>query len=424
MIFNQNCGKSCKKFVSNLWTHKALLVWGYCAFLFFWSVSAYAMLIMHGYFKWDYFKYYQCGAMALSVDRFDVYDPAVQMHWYNRIIYPLRVNSMAYNQYSPVCFLLMIPLALFPLDAGYYIWVAGTLAFGILGLYFLLRVLGVPFLKQRLTGLIIACLSSYPAFQGFQLGQSSWFLIGCLSFLFYGLIAHKSVLSGLMCALTIIKPQYGLFISVLLFGKKRFRSLAYAALFSTLLLLLCTFVIGWENVLYYPKIVMDAETSTRVFGVFQENMICLRGILSRLLPHSLLMETLFGIEIVSCVLLWRQISLSPPEENWSWIIAITILMVLIFSPHVHIYDSQLIIIAAVATLGQKAGISLFRIWSALLWLYPLFSWTVFLILNIPGGDIQNYPLVFLSYHLLLLFLALSILRLQRRPYVHQAHLPD
>lgn len=393
----------------------AKLTFAYLSFLGIWMLIPYVLLVQHGFFSWDYFKYYQCGAMALSADRFNVYDSTVQMHWYNRIIAPLRVDVDAYNQYVPPCFVLMIPLAVLPVQGGFWVWTISTLLFGLSGVYFLMRELALPAPGKRTLALSIWALSSYPAFNWFQLGQSSWLLIGFISYSFSALISRRDILAGVMLALAAIKPQYAFYTALPALSCKRFRPLIFAALAETILLVAAALVIGVKNVVGYPKILIAAESTTNVFGVFQESMVCVRAVISRIVPPEHMTQVVGVFAILGALLLFYQTFMVGRKNTpfpWRWAITASILSTLVFSPHVHIYDAQLLAISAAITLRleqpPEKG-TLYTIWCALMFAYPILSWAAFLSLNIPGGNVQNHPLLMLVLHSILLAMAFCFL---------------
>ena len=90
----------------------------YVILLLTWNLASYVCLIHSEIGQWpvcwDFIHYYQCGAMALSPDRFQVYNPQLQLAWTNKLISPAHVDEIWFIQFVPFVFPLMIPFALFP----------------------------------------------------------------------------------------------------------------------------------------------------------------------------------------------------------------------------------------------------------------------------------------------------------------------
>lgn len=379
-------------------------------------------LIAGGFFAWDYVKYYQCGIMARSAERFQVYDPLVQMQWYNRLIFPLQKTEIAYNQYFPICFVLMLPLSLVSFAPGFYVWMIGSALAGIAAICFLafeLKALS----RQQFLMIVTGTLAAYPAFDWFRLGQSSFLLILFLSCYFVALVRDRSFLGGAMLALTTIKPQYTLFWAIPAVALRRYKLVAWCAAFEALLLIAATLLVGWKNVLLYPKILLDADTSARFYGVWPQYMISARGPLTLSLPASTVMPAMLVIDLLAVILLWyicrRYVR---ARHSMQWCFATTILIGLVCGAHVHLYDAVQIAICAACTwnCGERfQGVSrkIFNIWLGTLVAYPFLSWVfvlAFFGFNKTREGLQIYPWPFFILNSILLGLAVFLLRAESK----------
>lgn len=330
----------------------------------------------------DYVSLYSAACLARSNDRLRIYDPQAQLDWYNKIIYPHRVSTQCLTQYPPYFFPLMEAFTIFPLRESFIIWNAIGVMGGALALLLAGKVEG----KLSIHSLVLTIgfyLASFPACDAILDGQTSWYFLIFFTLFFVALKTANHFGTGLFCALLALKPHFFL-MSVPACFLNRNKNVLLSLILSLLgLLLIAGFAVGFENLLKYPDVLLHAETGNTSATLFPERMTSLRGICTTLLPptHAHLFTLLgFIAGLIGVTWIWFK-AIAKHQMQLNWAMALSIILILITSPHLHIYDCVLIVLAAVITLPTirlsrvmtLKSLAL-RAWSLILLSYPLLSW--------------------------------------------------
>jgi len=330
----------------------------------------------------DFVHFYQCGQLTLSADHNRVYDPGVQLEWFNRLFTNYRWSQPHFIQYVPFVFPLCVPLTLLPMAQSFVVWAALSLAGGLIALYLLCRRAGQ---LSRLTAaaIMLGATASWPSALTIRIGQQSWLLTALFALYCLSWLRRRDITAGIMLALTSFKPHYTLFLAVPALAGGRFRLLAAAAATEAALLALAGLTIGWQNVLSYPSIVMHADASRSFLGVHPEKMVCIRGLLDALLPHESVLPASLAVmclALAAAAVGWRK-AVGQDARRARLGLALIILSALFFSPHTHFYDYLVLGVAAALTLRSASAPALARerpwpraSWGLLLYLYPAFTW--------------------------------------------------
>jgi hypothetical protein len=360
----------------------------------------------------SYVQGYICGAIALSPDRHKIFDPAVQLDYTNRAISPLKTDKYIFSQYMPYLFTLMAPFATLDIRTSFYLWTVFAGAGCAAGLWLLMQD-DKRFTTMGRVLFLIGCAASLPYMINVYYGGLSPLIVGLLCVYYWGWLRGHDVVAGACIALSTLKPQYAVFAALPCLAHKRFKLIAAAAVSELLLLIIAGLNVGWENVINYPQILLKADTSAEYLGVFPEKMVSLRGPLSALLPKEIANPVCLAAMVIAIVLLlwlWTKTDGKKPDEA-AWAMAITMLAVMIVSPHTHIYDCIYLVLPAVLTLNSTSlTANLFtrppqlRLWSYMILLYPLFSWCLFLALRNIGNWSSYWALI---YNCLLIILAIK-----------------
>jgi hypothetical protein len=397
----------------NLKIRSDLVRFGMLCFLFFWFISFMYLLLMtkpedlfssidgQGVVSIsDFLHYYQAATITLSDQRHLVYDPAVQMACMNRLISPRHIDTVFYFQCLPYTCPIVAPLALLSKEIAYLVWVTLSVLCGCAGVFFINKLRPQPeqFDKIDLGLILLGVMTSAPSIITFKLGQSSWFLVGLYSFFFWALRRQRPVFAGALLAISTFKPQYAVLMAMPLLGLKQWRALAACVAVEVAQLVLAGLTIGWENVWGYPQILVRAETDPNLIGVFPEQMVSLRNLLSVFGNQRLTLgiNTLCLLAAaVFAFFLWRKIGLhlatattddgrARADLLFNWGACLTLTLALLLSPHTHVYD--LVVLACVAVLSlptwsafknAKAMSAAEVVWSLLLVTFPVSSWVFF-----------------------------------------------
>ncbi len=337
----------------------------------------------------DFSQFYQAGQLVMSGQARHVYDPQVQQWWANGLTFPYISDKIFYNQSVPFLYLICLPFGLLAYNHAYVTWCLVWEAVSLLCLWLLLKRYS-PLSKGSRLLFISGVMASIPAYLCIWHGQTTFLLLACFALFTYFLLAGKS-LSGIFIALSTFKPQYGLLFGSALLGVKAYRVILVGALAELVLFALAGLFIGFDNIAGYPQVLIRAEGSEHFIGVNPHYMVSVRGLLSVLLPHKTAMAAtvaLLALALLPWLYLGRKLALTLANlgsETGRFYIALTFVLALLLSPHSHYFDCLLLAVAAAITLPSISVVELwrlparsvwYRIWCAILVVYPLVSWPI------------------------------------------------
>ncbi|HEY9792474.1 MAG TPA: glycosyltransferase family 87 protein [Candidatus Obscuribacterales bacterium] len=332
----------------------------------------------------DFVVLYEAGVIAASGDRQRIYDPAVQLSWCNRIISPDRLREPMYIQSPPWFFTLMAPLSLIPIKPAYVLWTFFWTAAATIAMLLVLRQSGMQSRLDRALFVTFA-LASAPAVVSMKLGQTSLCLLTFVLMFCYCWRRRRDKQGALWLALSSFKVQYCLFLVLPAVAGARRRLLAWSILLGAILLSISLLDVGWQSFAAYPAWVNYVESSGAQ-GVYAEAMVNIRGLLNAYLPTKLAFQLSVAAMLAALlylVWLWRRAAkLSLPGKD-EWLLATTIALAVLTSPHTHYHDCVLLAAAAAVTLtkldlNMSAGPLSYRVWKYLLLIYPMLSWLAYL----------------------------------------------
>jgi hypothetical protein len=301
----------------------------------------------------------------------------------------------------------MTPFALLPIKLSYVVWSIVSI---VLGLTALNAVSRDGFRSPAaIVGLSLAGLACFPAWMNTWWGQFAWFYVCLLGFYFLSLTGKNQVKAGILLSLLSIKPQYIPYLLLPPVVAKKWQLLAVAAICEIALFTLSGFVIGWDAVIHYPLTLLSAEKQTGNMQVNAADMVSFRGPLSLILPENLVLAVSFLLTIAAFPLIWMLWKRAFASKQTHWAMAITIMAMIVLSPHSHAYDCLFLILAGALTFptykfselfsahnlktqlrnGSKLRSLAYRIWMGGLFFYPLISWLLFFPLN--DFDNKLYP---------------------------------
>jgi hypothetical protein len=330
----------------------------------------------------DYVLFYQAGMMARFAGH-QIYNPEAQIQWINHIVQPIQVVGY-YNQYVPWQCVAMIPFTYLPLHGSYLLWCALSLILGFCGLFILRRRLHEP--NHNIFLFFLGALATFPAVFCLRTGQSSWLILAASCFFYWFWINKNDIPAGIALAITTIKPQYAIFLSIPVIAGLKTRLLISAAITEMLFVVISAKILGWDNILNYPRILLNAETNPLIGAVRADLMVSLRGALVLIFPqtsNSIICMIAMFVSILCLFFVWKK-ALKTVGTAIPWGMSLTILAALIFSPHTHVYDCVLLILPAALTLPTISIIKATKItpryykwWSLMLITYPVTSWIIF-----------------------------------------------
>ena len=360
----------------------------------------------------DFFQYYQASDLAHSNQSVKVYDPEIQKQWAHNLIAPYKIEKVFYNQQPPSSYTLLWPLSLLKPNIAYVLWCLGQLIFGGFGLYLLSKQGHLD--RQGRIILVAGTLASFPSYILIWHGNTTYWLLGLICLAIYFLYHQKDLLSGVALALATFKPQYIFPVITPIFAMKRWKVIFALAITEAILLLSAIPIIGLENVLNYPNIVLHAESSADFIGVNADKIISVRGFFAQFVSTNLslkLSAIIMFVALVPLFISWKKVSqnLNPDILRWLW--AFSICLFVLVSPHSHLFDFLLLSMAAALTLPTVSLFTLKRlkfsekIWTVLFVIFPPVSW----IANYTIG--KDYAAILFFFPYVLILFVVSAIRL-------------
>ncbi len=334
--------------------------------------------VNNGAFKaQDFVRYYLSGYIASSADAHQVYDTAVQNRYFQDLVFQqigFRTDEQLLTHYTPIVFPFCVALAALPLNEAYKVFFLASVFAVVTTLPLALNASGRrPWYLILAVFIAVTCNSQ--AVIAIRMGQPSWLILALECLFYWSWLKKRDWLSGLSVGLLFFKPHYGLFFLTPLVVARRWRAVLYCGVTACILLSLGGLIVGFDNVINYPKVILK-----------NDGEIIWRGIVSLRYIANMFYENAQAVQISLVVMLlgltanlliwWRE---KPHQLNQTWLICCTVLLCLFTSPHTYHYDLTMLGLLAVSLAPVKpfhqtmAKIS-FAIYRAILITYPGLSW--------------------------------------------------
>lgn len=341
----------------------------------------------------DFVRYYACGKMAASCDRLKVYDQDTQRKWVNQVLAPDKQDEYPYIQYMPVIFPLFVVFALLPPLVAYNVWNLTTVGLGLVALYKLICINSDLRQRKVIVFLLLGIFSSAASEHVIRAGQINWLQMAAIAMFWVYWFERRDIAAGIAMAFTVYKPQYSFIclLPVLAYGK--WKTLLSACITGLSMLAVTAALIGPENIIGYPQVLMQIEGNSQNLCVLARDMYCLRAILSWFLPLDVAFKSVVLLWSLGAVLIffyWRSIPKESIKEE-RWAAACTAVWALLFSPHAHGYDLLILVLPIVLTLTSVSFYDVLkiqplsaRIYHLVFLLYPFLSWIFFIVSFSPA----------------------------------------
>ncbi len=416
---------------------KNLLCFTYLSSLLCWALNSYVELLHylqegslfarridgHPYTN-DFVLFYNGALLAAESCKgkpFNIYDPQIQNAGVVALTAPVIPELNYYLQYPPHFFTLVRPLAGMGITNAWYLWCVFALVLILLVLNQLSKELSES--KFVRAFLFVAVFASFPAWNSFQLGQTSLYQFPALAIFWLLLRSKKYFLAGILSAILLVKLQYIPIIITagLIIGRGKY--LAGIALSGCLLAIATVLTVGWSNIINYPQALLYGETSKEVSGVAPFQMQNLRGELFLLqggethIAHIAVL-CFFATAVVLLASMWFFVyprlvnKISRPGAAFEICASITVLLMLIASPHTHAQEYLSATIPCVFlyrafNLSQANKLNM-RIVRVAIISFPVFTWISF-IFGFLFKMILVQPLFFWA----ILILSITVTELKR-----------
>lgn len=360
----------------------------------------------------DFVHYFILGQMSASPDAHQVYTEAAQTRWFHDLVLATKglvTTRSFWALFTPLVFPFCLPMAYLSLNQAYIAFVVLS-ALAILTCY----PLAINALVKRSlacnAAIIFCIIANIQGTETISKGQPAFFLLALESLFFWAWVKKFDWVAGLAIGILCFKPHYGLFFLTPLIVARRWRALLSCLATAGLLLLLGGLLIGFENVINFPKIISHEDTGS-CFG-----MVSLRYVLFRLFSDLQALHLSLGIMLVGLLLnllMWWQGVRKSLDQ--SWLFSCTTLLCLLASPHTYHYDLIMlgllvVTISPARTLHQPLAKLAYSIYRPLVIALPGLSWITLLLFTEKGGIGSSYdPIqseISIALNVVLLILAL------------------
>ncbi|WP_165445503.1 glycosyltransferase family 87 protein [Bradyrhizobium uaiense] len=297
----------------------------------------------------DFSCFWSAGTMALDGHAAAAYDwqqlrqLILRVHpIVNQAPYPLDQNPVPFF-YPPVFFFVAALVALLPFPTAFWIWSSAKL---------LCWALVTFAIRPRFAAVLLA-FATPPVLYDFIVGQSSLPAASLLGVILLTL-DRRPIISGLLIALLIFKPQYGVLLPLVLIATGRWRVFITASLAIPILMLLTGLTFGWDTFEGFRAAATFATTQFHLTGGLA--WFKLQSIYGALrfagVGYELAMAlhiAVAGAVAIWVLIIWRR--------NVSFAIKAASLLAgtLLVSPYFAIYDTVLLTVALVFLMNAPAA---------------------------------------------------------------------
>jgi Glycosyltransferase family 87 len=316
-------------------------------------VALWGMLAWQGLFwRADFSAYYTGWSIARDGLGEQLYDFDLQTRYQQQILGG-RSFSQGLLPYlnPPHATIPFVPLALLPLPAAFAIWTLCQIALLVWMLRLLLRI-ARDWEPQERWLMVSAVVAFPPLLFTLQLGAFSLLMLLCMLQFYWSLKQGHDRAAGLWLLLGTVKPQVMLLPGALLIGARRWHALGVALLGGGALAALSGALLGWRSWAGFLDALRIVSGYFGIFGIVPTTMYNFKGTLALILGNdygeAINQASLVALALVVALtlLLWR-VPWRPDEPVFDLRMALTILLGLLFNPHLHRQDGVMFIAPAV-----------------------------------------------------------------------------
>jgi hypothetical protein len=370
----------------------------------------------------DFLGFYTGGKFFLESRMADLYNFAANSAFQSSIVYPVtytKFHPFVYPPYSAAFYSLFS-------RSGYLTGLAFWMALGLILLFAsvcLVRSELKPLRVYSVTQLFLGSFLFVPTLQWLINGQNSALSLFSYVVFFVMLRRSNDLAAGLSLALVIYKPQLILALGLMLLVTQRWRAILGVVLGSlawivTGLLTSPTAMKKYLEILpllpNFYRYQSSIDTSMvhspwAVNSFFGFATLLLDNIWVRGANIMFMLLSLGGITAV--ILIWRPITWKPGTREWDLSVAGTIVLGLLLSPQLHIYDLMLLLLPFAIILSYYAGShervldgGPLLVWSALIyvtcWVGNLLAFLqteLFALMGLPKFGVQLIIIVMLGW---------------------------
>jgi hypothetical protein len=341
----------------------------------------------------DFVMDYAMGKLAMASPHEKIYDEKVQSRYWHEALRSEAADSTGdvglsfYCPNPPQFILWCMPFSLLTMSQAYVIRIVLTVLLGLGGVIYLSSARGnwPPMVAATATWLTLCSLAGC---QSLHMSVSGgWLMLAFICVYFGALLQGRDILAGVALCLAAYKVQYAPFLLVPALAMKKWKIVLSAGLCELALLIVSGFVLGFDNILDFPRGLLSGEQSNGVTSVNPQVMIDLRGLLSPYVSQHFLIPLCIAAIIPALICTGyacRKAYLSGNKQSFAFSLALLLLAAVCFGPHNHMPDCLFFISIVALTVPalnspEFKHVSLQRrAWNFAWLFYPALMWLIFL----------------------------------------------
>jgi hypothetical protein len=352
----------------------------------------------------DFVYFYGIGEIAAKYPAARIYDYSLQQQIFTAI-YPAHEGIYGPSPYPPFVAMFFRLFTYVSFETAYLLWLGISLALYLVGIGSIAREF---FSDERLKISLILCfaLAFYPfSFATLLNGQLATIAVGAVGLAVYQERRGNPFWSGLALALLIYKPTLPLLLFPMLLLTRRFRTLSGFLVGAGILILAAIAFAGihiWpvyvHMLRYFGNAAGLSGASRLQLWKYLDLRSCFAAISS---GRSVAGWTILGCSIVAsaaalALLLWKSAKGNRPTQSLAW--AATLTWTLLLNVYVPIYDSALVVLTIILTLGALRELR----WSAAVEWTTLLAVAIFAVSWVTESFAQSHGIQFLTIMLVAL----------------------
>lgn len=310
------------------------------------------MLAAQGQFwRADFSAYYAGWSIVRDGQSAHLYDLDVQARYQRQILDEGEFQGGVLPYLNPpYATLPFVPLAWLARPAAFWLWSLGQAVLLAWLLRLLLRIAHGWSTRER--WLLLSGVVAFPPLMfTFMLGTFSLLILVCLLRYSCALKHNQERRAALWLVLGTVKPQLMVLPGVVLAGARRWRALAAVLLAGGVLVVLSGLLMGWQSWAGFARLLQTVNNIYGDIGIVPTVMYNIKGTLALLLGNeqgaliNQISLVLFGAAAIVALLVWRG-AWQPGNARFELHMAFTLVMGLLFLPHLNPHDGLLLVAPA------------------------------------------------------------------------------
>jgi hypothetical protein len=299
--------------------------------------------------RFDFISFYTGGTIIRHGMGSQLYELAIQALIQQNILgFTVIFYDGVLSYLNPPHFaLLMIPFSLLPLNLAFWCWIALQIMVLILSIKRLYLITSDWNKIDR--QLLFCAFLAFPPL-GFQFlhGQLSSIILWFIIEFYLSIKNNKDFWAGFWLALAAIKPQFILFLIIMISASRRWWSLISLSIVMAIIFGMTAVMISPSIWLRYLELLVKTGNYFDRFGIYPKMMYNLKGTLTLILGSNnapliqILSLGILGIGMIGTSALWARTQWLPLSPKFDLYLAFTLILGAFLNPHQYLHDCLII----------------------------------------------------------------------------------